>query len=316
MRLFIIFIVGFFALFGATAPAHSGLMDDIYKLTDQKQYDAAMDKLNQYLEKKPKDAQARFLKGLVLTEQGKRDKAITIFQALSKDYPDLPEPYNNLAVLYAEKGQYDQARDALAKAIKSHPTYATAHENMGDIYAKMASKSYRKAISLSGSNKTLDRKLEHIKLVLVPGYIQQHEEASSEEEPVQQSSQPVAEIEEEQDGSDDVEAVEMAVEQWAAAWTSLNINDYLNSYSKKFRPPAKFPNYSAWVQNRKRVIGKAKTIKVTYKGLNVTFLKKDLARAEFEQNYWSPNYKDKVNKTLTLARENGAWKIVWERSDG
>ncbi|MBF0194766.1 MAG: tetratricopeptide repeat protein [Magnetococcales bacterium] len=310
MRLLIIFIVGFTALFGATVPAHSGLMDDIYKLTDQKQYDAAMKKLNQYLATKPKDAQARFLKGLVLTEQGERDKAIKIFQALSNDYPDLPEPYNNLAVLYAEKGNYDQARDALAKAIKSHPTYATAHENMGDIYAKMASKSYRKAISLSGSNKTLDRKLDHIKMVLVPGATQQYEP----EEPQTTAAKP-----EEMASNDeniDMQDVEQAVEDWATAWTSLNINDYLSSYSKKFRPPAKFPNYSAWVQNRRRVIGKAKTIKVTYNDLSVTFLNKDLARAEFEQNYWSPNYKDRVNKTLTLAREGGMWKIVWERSEG
>jgi Flp pilus assembly protein TadD len=314
MRLFIIFFVGFFALFGATLPAHSGLMDDIYKLTDQKQYDAALEKLNQYLKAKPKDAQARFLKGLVLTEQGERDQAIKIFQALSKDYPDLPEPYNNLAVLYAEKGNYDQARDALAKAIKSHPTYATAHENMGDIYAKMASKSYRKAISLSGSNKTLDRKLDHIKMVLVPGSSQEHEPTVQKavEEPVQQSNQDVATNKADIDMAD----VEQAVENWASAWTSLDIDDYLNSYSKKFRPPAKFPNYSAWVQNRKRVISKAKSIKITYNALSVTFLNKDLARAEFEQNYWSPNYKDKVNKTLTLAREGNKWKIVWERSEG
>ena len=83
------------------------------------------------------------MKGLILTEQGKPADAIKIFTGLTEDYPELPEPYNNLAVLYASQGQYDKARTALEMSIRTHPSYATAHENLGDIYAKMASPGLR-----------------------------------------------------------------------------------------------------------------------------------------------------------------------------
>jgi tetratricopeptide (TPR) repeat protein len=320
MRFIFLLVVGFFTVLGSIAPAHSNLIDEVYLLTDRKQYGAALDKLNTFLKTNPDDAQARFLKGLVLTERGQRDQAIVIFRDLSKDYPDLPEPYNNLAVLYAEKGMYDKARTALQKAIETHPTYATAHENMGDIYAKMASRSYRKALSLNSANDEIKTKIGHIKKVFVshitpPKELKERKSNNKKVVKKKSAKKPRPTKSARQKNTDIVE-VKNAVDSWAKAWTSLNINNYLNSYSKKFRVPPKFPNYNAWVQNRKRVIGKAKTIRVTYEGLSVILLDKNLARAEFKQNYWSPNYKDQVNKTLTLAREGKKWKIVWERSEG
>ncbi len=324
MRFFFILAVGLFTILGSVQPAHSDLMDEVYQLTDRAQYGAAMEKLNKFLEKNPKDAQARFLKGLVLTERGQRDEAIDIFRKLSEDYPDLPEPYNNLAVLYAEKGKYEEARDALQQAIKTHPTYATAHENMGDIYAKMASRSYRKALSLSGANKAIKAKLDHIKRVFVSHAAA--DKGSAKKAATDRSSsqkkmatakkaaaKPAAKAADPDLG--DLVNVEKAVKGWAEAWSSRDINGYLDSYSKKFRVPPKFPNYKSWVQNRKRVIGKAKSIRVTVKNLRLKMLEQGLARAEFTQDYWSPKYKDKVKKTLTLAKEGTKWRIVWERSE-
>jgi len=108
--------------------AHADEIEDANKLFKQGQRSQALGKVNAYLADKPKDAQARFLKGLILTEQGKTADAIKIFSALTDDYPDLPEPYNNLAVLYAGQGQYDKAKILLERAISTHPSYATAHE--------------------------------------------------------------------------------------------------------------------------------------------------------------------------------------------
>jgi tetratricopeptide (TPR) repeat protein len=71
----------------------------------------------------------------------------------------LPEPYNNLAVLYASQGQYDNARAALEMAIRTNPSYATAHENLGDVYAKLASQAYSKALQLDSSNTGVQPKL-------------------------------------------------------------------------------------------------------------------------------------------------------------
>ena len=101
----------------------------------------------------------RFLKGLILTRLDELDKASNVFLELTREHPDLPEPYNNLAVIYASQGDFDKARDALKQAISTHPTYATAHENMGDIYAKMASKAYNQALQLDADNSSAKAKL-------------------------------------------------------------------------------------------------------------------------------------------------------------
>lgn len=143
--------------------AQSDPLQDANQLFRQGQFDRAMERVNSYLATRPKDARGRFLKGLILTEQNKPTEAIKVFTDLSQDYPELPEPYNNLAVLYASQGQYDRARNSLEMAIRTHPSYATAHENLGDIYAKMASQAYDKALQLDRSNQAAQGKLNLIK---------------------------------------------------------------------------------------------------------------------------------------------------------
>ncbi|MEO5347606.1 MAG: tetratricopeptide repeat protein [Magnetococcus sp. YQC-9] len=138
-------------------------LDEIYAIADRKDFDTALKKLNLFLAEHPQDAQGRFLKGLILTETKQRDQAITVFQQLSKDFPELPEPYNNLAVLYAEQGQFEKAQEALNQAVKAHPNYATAHENLGDIHAKMASQAYARALKLNPGNSGLTNKLNKVK---------------------------------------------------------------------------------------------------------------------------------------------------------
>ena len=122
----------------------------------------ALQRVDNFLRGNPKDARARFLKGLILTEQNKANDAIGIFTGLTEDYPELPEPFNNLAVLYASLGQYDKARTALEMAIRTHPSYTAAHENLGDIYAKMASQAYDKALQLDKNNTAAQTKLKLI----------------------------------------------------------------------------------------------------------------------------------------------------------
>ena len=109
----------------------------------------ALQQVDALLAQKPKDPQYQFLKGVILTEQKKDAQAMQIFQSLTEQYPELPEPYNNLAVLYAQQGQYDKARAALEMAIRTNPSYATAQANLGDIYAKLASQAYQKALQLA-----------------------------------------------------------------------------------------------------------------------------------------------------------------------
>lgn len=150
------------ALFAAL-PAQADEAQEISRMLKQGQQDKALDRANSYLVSHPKDAQVRFIKGLILTEQNKTAEAIKLFTSITDDYPELPEPYNNLAVLYASQGQYEKARTALEMAINTHPSYATAHENLGDIYAKMASQSYDKALQLDKNNANAQSKLALVK---------------------------------------------------------------------------------------------------------------------------------------------------------
>lgn len=133
------------------------------RLIRQGQVAQALERIDTFLAANPKDAQARFLRGVALTELNRPKEAIEAFQRLSEDYPELPEPYNNLAVLYAQQRQYDKARNALEMAIRTHPAYATAHENLGDIYAKLASQAYDKALQLDSANATMQTKLSMIR---------------------------------------------------------------------------------------------------------------------------------------------------------
>ena len=108
---------------------------------------------------RPKDVQVRFLKGVVLAETQRGAEAIGVFQTLTEDFPELAEPYNNLAALHAAQGDYEKARVALEQALRGNPGYATAHENLGDVYAMLASRSYGRALALEPANNSVSTKL-------------------------------------------------------------------------------------------------------------------------------------------------------------
>jgi tetratricopeptide (TPR) repeat protein len=151
------------------ALAQADPLQEANQLFKQGQLERASERVDAYLKTRPKDARARFLKGIILAEQNKPGDAIAVFAALTQDFPELPEPYNNLAVLYASQGQYEKARSALEMAIRTHPSYATAHENLGDIYAKMASQAYDKALQLDKGNAAAQTKLNLIKELFSTG---------------------------------------------------------------------------------------------------------------------------------------------------
>jgi tetratricopeptide (TPR) repeat protein len=142
----------------STAPVTT-VIADVHRLHSAGQTAAALALADKYLATKPNDAQMRFLKGVILAESQRSAEAISIFQKLVDDYPDLAEPYNNLAALYAAGGDYTRARATLEQAVRANPGYATAHENLGDVYAALASQSYARAQKLEPVNGALESKL-------------------------------------------------------------------------------------------------------------------------------------------------------------
>ena len=147
----------------ACLPAHADDYSEVSQLVRAGKLAEALTRADQFLATQAKDPQMRFIKGVIQRDSGKTTEAIATFTKLTEDYPELPEPYNNLAVLYAGQSQFDKARSALEMAIRTNPSYATAHENLGDIYAKLASQAYNKALQLDSANPAVPPKLALIR---------------------------------------------------------------------------------------------------------------------------------------------------------
>jgi tetratricopeptide (TPR) repeat protein len=118
-------------------PAFAQESAEVAKLLHAGQLEAALARVDDFLARRPSDAQMRFLKGLILTEKQKVTEAISIFTGLCEDFPDSPEPFNNLAVLLATNGEFEKSRVALDAAIRTHPTYATTYENMNQVQTRL-----------------------------------------------------------------------------------------------------------------------------------------------------------------------------------
>jgi Flp pilus assembly protein TadD len=148
--------------------AHADDYGDVNQLMRSGKLTEALALANRYIAAKPKDPQMRFLKGVVLTEAGRKEDAIATYAQLIEDYPELPEPYNNIAVLYAGQNQFDKARAALESAVRANPGYATAHENLGDVYARLAGQSFAKAQQLDANNLAVQSKLAVVRQLASP----------------------------------------------------------------------------------------------------------------------------------------------------
>ncbi|MBB3637981.1 MULTISPECIES: tetratricopeptide repeat protein [Variovorax] len=155
-----------FSLWGSAA--HANEYDDVNALLRQGKSNEALAKADTYIAGKPRDPQMRFLRGVILTEQNKQAEAIAAFTQLTQDFPELSEPYNNLAALYASQSKFDQARAALEQALKLNPNYATAHENLGDVYARLAAQEYVRAQQFASTNASVAPKLALIRQIFTP----------------------------------------------------------------------------------------------------------------------------------------------------
>jgi tetratricopeptide (TPR) repeat protein len=129
------------------------------RLLAESQPKLALEMIDKGLETAPRDPQLRFLKGVALTDLKQSEPAIALFTAISQDFPELPEPYNNLAVLHANNGDLDRARASLEAAVRALPSYAIAHENLGDLYLRLAARQYETAGKANPKNSSAERKL-------------------------------------------------------------------------------------------------------------------------------------------------------------
>jgi tetratricopeptide (TPR) repeat protein len=152
----------------AHGPAVRDATPDADASIDQKNWTAALAQLDARIAANPRDAQAKFKRATVLARLNRDDEAIAAFTELTQTYPELPEPYNNLAALYAKKGRYAEARAALETAVKASPGYGLAYENLGDLYLRMADQAYRRAQSLGSASSATNQRLADIEKIVTP----------------------------------------------------------------------------------------------------------------------------------------------------
>ena len=143
--------------------------DEIARLLGAGLPQDALDQLAPRLQARPADPQLRFLQGVGLSQLGRADEAIGIYTTLTRDYPELPEPHNNLAVLHAAQGRLDAARAELETALRLSPGYATAYQNLGDVQAQLAGRAWARALELDPANPALRPRLQILRqLPLAP----------------------------------------------------------------------------------------------------------------------------------------------------
>ena len=312
--------------------------DNIRSLIAEDKLGEALSATNEELAKDQDNVTVQFLKGLILTKLNKLDQAEEIFKQLTHEHPELPEPYNNLAVIYAARGDFNKAREALQEAINTHPSYATAHENMGDIYAKMASQAYSQALQLDKENTTAKAKLSLINDLFslpkpAPTVVAAAESAGKTAEaeppvaeakqpaqeaaaPAQQAAAPVQEAAPQPAAAsvnrdEAVAQVKQVINAWSKAWSDQDANAYLSYYGQEFTPPQN-ETRKQWMEERRSRLKAPTFIRVTLSDLDVQLLGADHAQATFTQEYQSDTYSDRVTKLLLFAREGGDWRIVQE----
>jgi len=312
--------------------ANADDLKDIAQLATQGQQSAALERINNHINANPNDAQALFMRGVMLAEQGKKDDAIKAFTDITQRFPALPEPYNNLAVLYADQGQLDKARQSLENAIKTHPSYATAHENLGDIYATMASEAYGKALQLDKGNSRAQNKLLLIKdlfsasgktgsatnATAKPGHINTTTlpmtAEPSQTAKISEQSKTANKLDNNEIAINDSQSIVNAINKWAGAWSEKNVDAYLESYDASFKTPDG-QSRKSWEEVRRERISKPGKIEVSTSNINVHMDDNTHARASFKQSYHSGNLSQKTSKTLIFVLTNNKWLIEQEKAN-
>ncbi len=336
------------------APATANTVEEASQSLKAGDHAKALEQINRFLANKPKDALGRFIKGLILTGLNKPADAIAVFKKLTEDYPELPEPYNNLAVIYAQQNQYDKAKEALEQAIRTHPAYATAHENLGDIYSRLASQAYGKALQIDGSNAAVQTKLAMISdLVGTPAKVGAGktavaatptvapvrpavqppkpvvvaaaptpvvvEPAKPAAPPVMAKPEPLKPVEpvkpEPAKPADATTEIAATIDGWLAAWSRKDVKAYLAAYARDFQTPNGEAR-KTWETERSQRVGKPGKIEVSRDKLSVKAEGDDKAVVRFRQHYNSANLNTSSGKTLVLVKRDGKWLIQQERVGG
>ena len=293
------FILIFLCLLATVAVSAATSIPQLQQLLEQQQYAAAVDTGEQLLAQNPQHTRARFLTAYAYQMNAQPEKAERLYRDLIKDHPDLPEPRNNLAMIYLAKGDYDRASQLLVEALYTSPSYATAYDNLSQIYKGIASEAYRRAVSESSEPAKYTHNIQLTALTKLD---------SVDDEPVTNKI------------PDDQTLINFAnqetlllerIKDWAMAWSNKNFADYTEFYTAGYR--ADFETHDQWIEYRRKRIARPGEIKVEISNIQIKWRSENKAIIDFRQSYDSVRYSDRVMKRLAFSRIGSQWKITEER---
>lgn len=138
--------------------ANADIYSDVNQSVRSAQWAKARTQAEAHLKTQPTDPQMRLLLSRIQDGQGQTAAAMETLQGLTQSFPELPEPHNNLAALYARQNRFAEALVALQAAVRARPDYATALENMGDVYIMLGIQAYQSAAQAAPSQPRIGNK--------------------------------------------------------------------------------------------------------------------------------------------------------------
>jgi Flp pilus assembly protein TadD len=157
------------ALHTATAAWAADDAAEIRALMVKADLPAALQRAERAVAAKPKDPALRFLHAVVLMDLSRNDQAMALFAQLSQEYPELPDPYNNIALLHVRAGRLNEALLALQSALRSDPGHRTAQANLGQVHLMLAVQAWELASKGAAPDPALLRKLEAARALVAAG---------------------------------------------------------------------------------------------------------------------------------------------------
>ncbi|MDX1513586.1 MAG: tetratricopeptide repeat protein, partial [Gammaproteobacteria bacterium] len=276
------------------------------------------------------DAEAleRFQRGIALVKQDRQEEARVIFEQLTREYPDWPEPYNNLAVIYADRGEEKRAEQALIAALRTHPSYALVYRNLNSLYAGIAERAYRRALEsdvtehrrpqlalampdasrAASAAPTGGDSGQHVAVAAAPvpdspsSAVRPVPAENSDDALAPPLSEPLitaasAGVSRGDDEAVAAQDVLKTVAAWVTAWSSQDVERYLSFYGHHFQP-SNGQTRERWEAVRRVRVSKPDFIDVRISDPKVRLHADDRATVQFLQRYRSNTFEGRTFKTL------------------
>lgn len=292
----------------------------------------------------PLELSTGLAQGTLLFEKGELEKAATLYRELIEDHPTFPHGYNNLAALYAFRGELDQARILLEQAMATDENFSAIYSNLGKIYGELARDSYVRALQLDaqelkthlqildsegvaqleanretslvvsttptepvGSDKTIPRATsQQTKAELVTTAIPEIvTETATPVETAPPAVEPVPSLETPED----------FIQRWASAWSAQDADTYFDFYAEDYVPRS-HKTRAGWEKKRRSRIIKPVFIEITLDKIKISKISDDKVEIELIQGYKNDRFQDKTRKQFALTRADNSWLITRERSLG